>query len=396
MMRRQWSRLAWMIALGACTAGGMDMAGPDTDTVPHPGVLVHDSVFAFVDVNVVPMDGEHVLAHQTVVVREGRISAVGPLASTPPPGGATLIQGAGRYLLPGLADTHVHLSRNDVGTYVRYGITTVRNMWGWPGLADIEDDIASGELLGPTIFSTSPGLDGPPAKWPYTQIVTDPAKADSVVEAQRLAGWTTLKLYTDLRPDVYDSIVAAARRRNMDYVGHVPSRIPLEHVIEAGQRSIEHLGGYQGITDADSLAAVIEKTVAAGTWNCPTLSVQLLVGPSRTQRRRDIVLALHRAGAPLLVGTDSGIDLTMPGTSLRTELDELVRSGLTPFEALAGATRDAARFLGQEDEFGQVRAGLRADLLLVEGDPLEDVSAVDHEIGVMLRGAWLPVDGSGS
>lgn len=394
-----WGRVAGAlvaVAMGACSSGKPGLASPGTDGGDAVPELVRDSVFAVVDVNVVPMDTERVLLHQTLVVRKGRIAALGPSATTPPPPGATIIEGGDHYLMPGLADMHVHLSVDDVEVYVRHGITTVRNMWGWPGLAGIVEAVRSGELAGPTILSTSPGLDGTPAKWPFTQVVMDPAKADSVVEAQRRAGWTTLKLYTDLRPDVYDSIVSAARRRGMDYVGHVPARVPVEHVIASGQRSIEHLGGYQLVTDPDRLAVLIDQTADAGTWNCPTLAIQLEVGPARAQRRRGIVMALHRVGAPLLVGTDSGIGVTMPGTSIHRELAELVRAGLTPFEALAGATRDAARFLGQEGEFGEVRLGLRADLVLVAGNPLSDVGALDARIGVMLRGNWLPLIPAGA
>lgn len=386
------------LALAACASGADAIAGSED---PGPGRSdaplrpVADSVFAFVDVRVLPMDVERELLHQTVVVRDGTVAEIGPATSTAVPPGATRIEGAGRTLLPGLADMHVHLRTADAEAYVRNGITTVRNMWGYPGLRDIVADIASGALVGPTVFSTSPGLDGTPAKWPYTQIVMDPAKADSVVAAQQAAGWETLKLYSDLRPEVYDSIVAAARRRDMDYVGHVPGRIPVEHVLEAGQRSIEHLGGYQFLPDGDRLRALYDLTVEVGAWNCPTLAVQLQVGPARTERRRAIVKGLHDAGAPLLVGTDSGIDLTEPGTSIHVELAELVRSGLSPFEALTGATRDAARFLGRSEVFGQVRAGARADLLLVGGNPLRDLGVLAEPVGVMLRGAWIRLDDVG-
>jgi imidazolonepropionase-like amidohydrolase len=101
-----------------------------------------------------------------------------------------------------------------------------------------------------------------------------------------------------------------------------------------------------------------------------------------------LVGALHDAYVPILLGTDSGIDVVDPGTSLHEELLELIAAGLTPYEALAAGTVVAAEFLGEQDQFGAVRVGLRADLLLLERNPLEDVTAAATPVGVMVNGAW--------
>ena len=102
-----------------------------------------------------------------------------------------------------------------------------------------------------------------------------------------------------------------------------------------------------------------------------------------------MVGALHAAGARILAGTDSGIDVTAPGTSLHDELAELVASGLSPLEALRAATTGPAAFLGKVEEIGTISGGARADLVLVDGDPREDVGVLRHPRAVMLRGAWL-------
>jgi len=107
--------------------------------------------------------------------------------------------------------------------------------------------------------------------------------------------------------------------------------------------------------------------------------------------RRRFVKALRDAGAPLLAGTDAGIDVVPPGTSLVVELAELVAAGLSPAEALRAATVNPARFLGVSTELGTVEVGKRADLVLVRGDPLADITRLRAPIGVMLRGRWLPV-----
>lgn len=372
--------------LAACDVAS---TGPEDDPPYTPAAPVHDSVFAFVDVHVVPMDVPGVLSNQVVVVRNGRIDVVGSAVSVTVPESATVIDGEGGYLMPGLADMHVHVRRSEMDRYVPWGVTTVRNMWGYPDALALQAEVEAGELLAPTIYTVSPGLDGTPASWPYTQFVLTPEEADGVVQAQWDAGYRTLKMYQNLTLDAYDAIVEAAGARGMDFVGHVPSRVPLEHVIASGQRSIEHLGGYQVESDPEVLEARILETVAAGTWNCPTLVVQQVLGNPRAATIRQLIGRLHEAGANLLVGTDSGIDASQPGISILQELDNFVAAGLTPWEALRGATSEAARFLGEEDELGSVREGLRADLILLRQNPLDDVGALEGRLGVMARGVWV-------
>ena len=108
------------------------------------------------------------------------------------------------------------------------------------------------------------------------------------------------------------------------------------------------------------------------------------------QKRRDFVRALHRGGARLLVGTDTPNQFVVPGFAVHEELANLVEVGLTPFEAIRAATSGAADFLKAQTEWGRVASGLRADLLLVEGNPLQDVKNAQRLLGVMVRGRWIP------
>lgn len=398
---------ATFLALPGCASDGV--AAPEVpdrlDASPGTGGAV-----AFVGVHVVPMDREIVLRDHTVVVEDGRIGEVGPRDAIDVPPSAAVIEGDGRYLLPGLADMHVHLARDDLDAYLAHGITTVRNMWGFPAIQVMQAEIEAGSLRGPAIHSVSPGLDGSPPRWPFTQIVDDPATADSVVQAQGDAGWTTLKLYQDLSRATYDSVVAAATRRGLEYVGHTPTDVGLGRVLEAGQRSVEHLGGYvaevggTGATvvgrwasaDPGRMAAVAELTALSGAWVCPTLAIQLRLQASAgadlleraAENRRRMVRTLHEAGARLLVGTDAGIDVVAPGNSMVTELREFVRAGLSPYEALSIATTGAARYLGEEGRIGVIRKGARADLVLVETDPLAEVTTLGDPAGTMVNGTW--------
>ena len=203
-------------------------------------------------------------------------------------------------------------------------------------------------------------------------------------------GYTTLKVYSDLRLDVYDSIVAAVERRDMAFAGHVPFAVPVDHALRSGQKSVEHLLGYR-TRPRSEWEELADLTVETGAWNCPTLAILRRADPGREALRRDLVEVLYARGAPLLVGTDSGIDVTEPGSSIHEELRLLVQAGLTPREALEGATVEAARYFGEEDGWGRVAPGLRADLLLLDGDPLEDVGATAAHAGVLRGDLWLPL-----
>ncbi len=374
-----------------------------------------DASLAIRHVCVVPMDVEQVLCDQTIVVAGDRIAAVGPDPSIPIPAGASQIDGRGLYALPGLIDMHVHVKVADLPAYLASGITSVRNMWGYAALPETIRSIASGELVGPMIYSASPGLDGPPPAWPETQLIVDPALADGIVAAQVAAGWRFIKVYNNLSLPVYDAIIASARSRGIRVIGHVPNQVPVSHALESGQASIEHLRGYDlaltrlpasvgafqawTAVDPSRMPDLAARTVAAGTWNCPTLAIFALLGspdPATRARilenRAAMVGALHAAGARLLAGTDSGIGDTQPGTSLDDEIGDLVGAGLSPYEALRAATTDAAEFLEESAEIGTLAPGRRADILLVRGNPLQDVASLRLVAGVVLRGAVLNDD----
>jgi hypothetical protein len=128
---------------------------------------------AIVDVRVLPMDGSGARDHQSVLIEGDRIAWVGPAAALAAPPGTIVVHGDGRTLMSGLVDMHVHLNREDLTTYLAFGITTVWNMWGFPNVWAMMREIEAGETVGPTIFTVSSGLDGTPPKWPLTQLVMD-------------------------------------------------------------------------------------------------------------------------------------------------------------------------------------------------------------------------------
>jgi hypothetical protein len=411
---------------------------------------------AFVHVNVLSMDREQILKDQTVVVRRDRIHEIGPSGSVGVPTGATVIDGVGKFLMPGLSDMHAHFAHEgDLLLFVANGVTTVRNLHGNPIHLTWREQVRRGERLGPTIYTSGPILDGDPPNDPGFWSVPSPEMARKLVDMQIAAGYDCIKVMNLIRRDVYDAIMEEARRHGIPVVGHVPSDVGLRHVLESGQSSIEHFDGYgmasarngvrlEGLNDRyrgyfegwDSVdeAKFIDLarlTLQAGTCICPTLSafrrtLMLQEDPRHPLRapeerflspfliekwkkwnpssavveaarrvepiRERALKRLYDAGVPVLLGTDCSMPYVVGGFSVIQELQYLVEIGLTPYQAIATGTSAAASFLGEAGEFGTVTVGRRADLLLVEADPLEDIGNVSKRTGVMIRGQWRPAE----
>jgi imidazolonepropionase-like amidohydrolase len=390
------------------------------------------AVVAFVNVNVVPMDRERILPGQTVIVRADRISEIGPADTTDIPKGALRIDGRDKYLMPGLVDMHVHLMRPDQDhrliLFIVNGVTAIRDMWGTEYYLRLREQIKKGKPIGPTIYTTGPIIDGSPPIWPTSIGVETPKQAAQVVAEHKEAGYDFIKVYSRLSVECYDTIIEAAAKHGMPVVGHVPGAVGLEHALDAGQHSIEHLSGYGPfLQDETKMTLIAQTTREAGTWNCVTLVLfQKRFGMSseeaeqerklaymkyvssflkmrwqglrskepnhslRMSNRKRITKALHDGGARIVLGTDTPSPYVMAGFSIHQELRNLVEVDLTPYEAIKAGTRDAAECLGELDEFGTISEGLRADLILVEDNPLEDVGNAARRIGVMARGRWFP------
>ena len=347
---------------------------------------------AFVGVNVVPMDGGPALAGQTVIVRDARVERIGPVTEVEVPIDARVVYGRGRWLVPGLIDMHVHIRAVDLPAYVANGITTVRDLAGLDSVLATRGRVERGELLGPRILVSSQLLCGAGySNPPFTRPVTTASGAAAAVDEQLARGATSIKVYEELAPAVYDAIVTAARARGLLIAGHVSRHVGVAHAIETLD-SIEHLSGYP----LPASQALIDATRDSGVWNCPTLHVytaHVTTGMPAEQReqllnqRRALVTALDSAGARILAGTDAGY-LVPAGTSLHEELAELSAAGLTNEEVLASATRSAGEYLG-DPTLGVITVGARADLLLVNDNPLEDLATLRTPAGVMLNGRWI-------
>jgi len=416
-----------------------------------------DSVVAFVDVTVIPMDRERTLPRQTVVVRGGRIVAIGPSDRVKVPAGGVKVDGRGKFLIPGLAEMHAHIPGGDTPDsvvertlflYVSGGITTIRGMLGDPRHLDLRARAARNELLSPTIYTSGPSLNG-------TSVPT-PGAAARIVAEQKAAGYDFLKIHPGIGGEVFDTLAATAQRVGIRFAGHVPLAVGLARALETGYATIDHLDGYVeamvregspvkadeseffGLNlgeylDESKLPALVEATREARVWNVPTqvLMENLMPGESvealerrpemryvapgslpkwaetKTsvlketgssvesarrvmQVRRRLIKALHAGGAGLLLGSDAPQIYNVPGFSIHRELAALVAAGLTPYQALETGTRNVAVFFRTLPTSGTIAVGKRADLVLLDANPLIDVGNTTRRAGVMLRGRWLP------
>ncbi|MCT2582233.1 amidohydrolase family protein [Actinophytocola gossypii] len=230
-------------------------------------------VQAYVGATVIDATGTPPRPHQTVIVIDRVITAVGPANEVPIPPGAVVRDVRGKYVIPGLTDMHVHSEsetgdpRHFANLYVANGVTAVREMWGRPRLHEIRRMIESGELLGPRMTIASPLLDGSPALWsdvPDSPIVTvgSPEQARRAVSEAIDGGADFVKVYSRLGPEAYRAVLAEAQLRGITVAGHRSDNVPFHEQIESGQRSFEHLFG--GIwpaasSDMDRLEAAMSR-----------------------------------------------------------------------------------------------------------------------------------------
>src|SRR5687767_2310645 len=407
----------------------------------------------FTNVSVIPMDRETVLANQTVIVENGRITHVGAARSAP--AGATTIDARGKFLMPAIAEFHAHVpsgtqavhAHRTLSLYALAGVATARGMLGAPMHLALRDSIAAGQRLGPRLLTSGPSFNGNSA--------TSPGATAAMVRDQKAAGYDLLKIHPGVPRDAFDSLAAVANALRIPFAGHVPLEIGLDAALTSKYSTIDHLDGIveamyagpQPLTpqvngffglgimpqlDQSRFGAIVNRVRASGVAMVPTQILMdnyandatgdeltslpefrywvpqqvaawrnnknnYLAGApvSREQRqefialRRRLIKTLYDGGVPFLLGSDAPQLWNVPGFSAHRELGALVAAGLTPYQALRTGTVDVAKFMGEEGRSGVVRVGARADLMLLDANPLDAIANSLRINGVVVNGRWI-------
>ncbi len=376
-----------------------------------------DGEFAISGATLIDGTGAPPVANAVVVVRDGRIAAAGPAARTPIPAHIPVIDGAGETLLPGLWEMHAHFAQVEWGpAYLAAGVTSARDCGGeFEFITGVRDLINSGRGLGPHLLLA--GLVDRSGTGAFTVNYADtPEQGRAQVARYKAAGFSQMKIYSRIQLDTLRAITAEAHRVGMTVTGHVPEGMTATDAVEAGMDMINHFGPvYQTLRRAgdSGRAAAIQFFKDHGTVVDPTMAWgELLSRPkdldiatfepgfalapytlrsvigtaygngSRLADQFAALRDLYAAGVPIVAGTDKAV----PGHSLHRELELYVQAGLTPMQVIQLATSGAAKVMRVDNEVGAVRAGMRADLILVAGDPLTNFAALRQVRRVVTKG----------
>ncbi|MGV3558606.1 amidohydrolase family protein [Larkinella arboricola] len=408
----------------------------------------------FKSVNVIPMDQERVLANQTVVVKNGKITAMGNDGKVKYANDAQVIDAKGKYLTPGWAEMHAHVPPIDdiepmkdvLMLYLTNGITTIRGMLGHQKHLELRSKINSGEILGPHFYAAGPSFSG--------QTVKSAEQGARMVREQKAAGYDFLKLHPGLTKETFPAIAKTAKEVGIPFIGHVSFNVGAWMAIDAGYSSIDHLDSFMEAITPGSDTLVEQETGLFGAWigyrADPKLIPKLVNGlrqknirvvPTEAlaerwlsplpadefvkapemkymkaeevrnwtntknsynnnpnfskekaekyiEMRRKILYECQKNGVQILLGSDAPQVMNVPGFSIHHEMQYLVGAGLTPYETLRTGTVNVASYLKKPDS-GTIKTGNVSDLVLLNGNPLKDISQTRNIEGVMIGTNWL-------
>jgi imidazolonepropionase-like amidohydrolase len=385
--------------------------------------------------NVRIFDGSRVLAEDTVIVRNGKIAEIGKRLSLP--ADAQVIDGDGETLLPGLIDAHTHVFGEALKQALIFGVTTELDMFtDYRMAAEVRKQQAAGKSLDAAdLFSAGTLVTAPKGHGTEYGIsiptINGPDEAQAFVDARIAEGSDYIKIIYDdgstyglhiptISKATMAAVVAAAHRRGKLAVVHIGSLQDARDAIDAGADGLAHLfvdrapdedfGKFVAAHHAFVVATLTVLESVSGVASGASLITDPNLGPyiSRADAANlsksfpvrtgvkpsyafaeEAVRQVKAARVPLLAGTDAPNPGTAHGASLHRELELLVNAGLTPIEALAAATSLPAEQFHLKDR-GRIAVGLRADLLLVKGDPTTDIKATRNIIGVWKLG--VPAD----
>jgi imidazolonepropionase-like amidohydrolase len=428
-----------------------------------------------------PTDG--LRPNQTVIIKDGKIFKIAPTPELKLSPKNQIIDGNGKYLMPGLWDSHIHfayieeLAPSMFDLFLLYGITSVRDTGGKIGFVkDWKDKALANPTDAPRVMIAGPLLDGMPNVYDGSDPGHPPLSVGSgsveavakLVQQLDSIGVDFLKAYEMLTPDQFMMVMKLAKEKGLKVTGHVPLSMDVTTASNAGLNSMEHMRNLElsCASNADELLlqrqvalaksknisggdlrssihaaqrqiavenydekkanAILEVLAKNQTWQIPTLALNtgqtrlpygqpewlesfeylpdtirsqwrigLAAAPALTNFRMvyskwllDMAAKIHKAGIPMMAGTDTPIGFLTPGLSLHEELIVMVEAGLTPADAIKAATLNPARYFNLENELGSVKEGMWADLLILSANPLANIKNTQRIEGVMKQGKY--------
>jgi imidazolonepropionase-like amidohydrolase len=379
------------------------------------------SVTAIVGGRLIDGTGKPAIENAVVILKDGKIAAAGPAASTPVPEGAQIVDAHGKSVLPGLWEMHAHFEQVEWGPiYLATGVTTARDVGNEREfIVAARDAIAAGQGIGPRLVMAGV-VDGTgPFSLGVIRVDT-PEQAREQVQKYKAAGFQQIKIYSSVKPEILKVVTAEAHRLGMTVTGHIPFGMNAIQGVEDGMDQINHVEYLTRVMmdpkshtidpDAPNVKKVIKLLLEHHIVVDDTLALMevilhpldhpisgfepgvLKVAPELKEGLETMgvpppkaeqsaatframlatVRVLHQAGVPVVAGTDQAV----PGFSLDREIELYVQAGFTPMEAIQAATLVPARAMGMDKDSGTIEVGKRADVILVDGNPLENISDI--------------------
>lgn len=422
----------------------------------QPQKTISPTAKLITDVTIIDVESGKEIPAQQVVIDSGKIKSITAVIENPE-GYTTVIDGKGKYLIPGLAEMHAHIPpptssaahiEETLFLYLSNGITTIRGMLGHSEHLRLRERAANGDLLSPRIYTASPSLNG--------NSVKTKEEAIAKVTAYQKEGFDFLKIHPGIQRDVFDQVVATANEVGIPFAGHVPVAVGVRHAIESNYAAIDHVDGFlEGLVpksaqvkpedngffgynftplaDVTKINELVTLSRKHNIWIVPTQSLyerwfapitadELLKDPEMKYMpastlanwkarkgqyttdnpdfnkpqwqqfndiRRQLIKALQDDGHGMLLGSDAPQLFNVPGFSIHHEIDGMTKAGLTPLQILQAGTINPAKFFSAESEYGAIKEGLSADVVLLDNNPLEDAKHLKNVAGVFVKGYWL-------
>lgn len=396
-------------------------------------------IISFENVNVIPMNTDTIIMNQRLIIANGKILKIEPTSKEITNKIDIKIQASGKYLIPGLVETHYHLQNdieNEFKLLIANGITSARNMAEYKGQDHIKirEQAKKNLILSPHYYTTGPYLT--------RDHLSSIDAVEKVVNNHKEKGYDYLKIAGNLPKNIYLKLLELAQKEKIEIVGHGQRELPLEYSLRI--KSIAHIEEFMNVFNEEQRSSIVLLNKAAkeiktsGIYVSPTLGIFEMISryadknksttlakdknikylpkhysdywksdkvnyrtkewftseeslvrlEKELEWQKEFTLLLHNQGVPLMAGSDT-YGLFLPGFSLHHELELINSSGLSTYETLKTATVNPARYLNTIAQSGTINEGKLADMVLLDKNPLEDIRHTKTISGVVIKGKWL-------